>query len=80
MYSIQHYVINFVSDLRQVSGFLRVLRFPLPKKTDRYDITEILLKVVLDTITLTPRIFEILNVWRLFRTLQEIFITWTFTF
>jgi hypothetical protein len=25
MYSIQHYVIKFVSDLRQVSGFLRVL-------------------------------------------------------
>ena len=29
MYSIQHYVIQFVSDLRQVGGFLR---FPLPKK------------------------------------------------
>jgi hypothetical protein len=28
LYSIQHYVIKFVSDLRQVSGFLRVLRFP----------------------------------------------------
>ena len=28
VYSIQHYVINFVSDLRQVGGFLRVLRFP----------------------------------------------------
>jgi hypothetical protein len=27
MYSIQHYVINFVSDLRQVGGFLRVHRF-----------------------------------------------------
>jgi len=25
---LQHYVINFVSDLRQVGGFLRVLRFP----------------------------------------------------
>ena len=30
--SIQHYVINFVSDLRQVRGFLRVLRFPPRKK------------------------------------------------
>ena len=30
VYSIQHYVIRFVSDLRQVSGFLRVLRFPPP--------------------------------------------------
>ena len=27
-YSIQHYVIKFVSDLGQVSGFLRVLWFP----------------------------------------------------
>jgi hypothetical protein len=26
--AIQHYVIKFVSDLRQVGGFLRVLRFP----------------------------------------------------
>jgi len=26
-YSIQHYVIKFVSDVRQVCGFLRVLRF-----------------------------------------------------
>ena len=32
VYSIQHYVIKFVSDLRQVSGFLRVLRFPPPIK------------------------------------------------
>jgi hypothetical protein len=29
---IQHYVIKFVSDLRQVGGFIRVLRFPLPIK------------------------------------------------
>jgi len=27
---VHHYVIKFVSDLRQVAGFLRVLRFPLP--------------------------------------------------
>jgi hypothetical protein len=27
-----HYVIKFVSDLRQVSGFLRILRFPPPIK------------------------------------------------
>ena len=32
MYSIQHYVIKFVSDLRQVGGFLRVFRFPPPLK------------------------------------------------
>ena len=32
VYSIQHYVIKFVSDLRQVSGFFRVLRFSPPIK------------------------------------------------
>jgi len=30
--SIQHYVITFVSNLRQVCGFFRVLRFPQPIK------------------------------------------------
>jgi hypothetical protein len=39
-------VIMFLSDLRQVSGFLH-------QQTDRHDINEILLKVVLNTITLT---------------------------
>ena len=29
-YMIQHYVIQFVSDLQQVGGFLWVLRFPPP--------------------------------------------------
>jgi hypothetical protein len=32
VYSIQHYVIKFVSDLQQVGGFLWVLRFPPPIK------------------------------------------------
>jgi hypothetical protein len=32
VYSIQHYVIKFVSDLRQVGGFLWVIRFPPPIK------------------------------------------------
>jgi hypothetical protein len=32
VYSIQHYVIKFVSDLWQVGGFLQVLRFPPPIK------------------------------------------------
>ena len=31
-YSIQHYVIKFISDLRQVCGFLQVLGFHLPIK------------------------------------------------
>ena len=50
VYSIQHYVIKFVSDLRQVSGFLRFP--PLINKTAHHDITEIVLKVALNTITL----------------------------
>ena len=29
---VQHYVIKFVSDLRQVGGFLRVVQFPPPIK------------------------------------------------
>ena len=32
VYSMHHYMLKFVSDLRQVCGFLRVLRFPLPIK------------------------------------------------
>jgi hypothetical protein len=43
VYSIQHYVMKFVSDL-VVSSV---------NKTDNHDITEILLKVALNTITLT---------------------------
>jgi hypothetical protein len=31
-YSIQHYVIQFVRDLRQVGSFLRILWFPPPIK------------------------------------------------
>ena len=52
-----HYVIKFVRDLRQVGGFLRVLRFPPPIKrtvTDRRDIAEIFLKVALNTIIIAP--------------------------
>ena len=32
VYSIQHYVIKFVSDLRDVGGFLQVLWLPPPIK------------------------------------------------
>ena len=32
VYSIQHYVIKFVSGLRQVCGFLQVFLFPPPGK------------------------------------------------
>jgi hypothetical protein len=48
--AIQHYVIEFVSDLRQVGGFLRVLRFSSTNKIDHHDITDILVKVALNTI------------------------------
>ena len=47
VYLIQYYVIKFVSDLRQVGGFLWVLRiqwFSLvssTKKTHRHDITDV---------------------------------------
>jgi hypothetical protein len=57
VYLIQHYVIKFVSDLRQVCGFLQILWFPLPIKltaTIILNITEILLKVELNIITHNP--------------------------
>ena len=44
---------KIVGDLRQVCGFLRVLRFPLTDKTDPHDIAEILLKVALNIIKQT---------------------------
>jgi hypothetical protein len=34
------YVIKFVSDLRQVDGFLRLPRFPPPKKLYEWNIVE----------------------------------------
>jgi hypothetical protein len=49
VYLIQHYVIKFVSDRSVV--FSRVLQVSSTNKTD-HDITEILLKVVLETIIL----------------------------
>ena len=51
MFSMIHYVNKFVSDLRQVSGFLKILSFPPSIKLT--GTTEILLKVALSTITLT---------------------------
>ena len=46
-------MIMFVSDLWQVGGFLHVLRFSSTNKTGHHDINEVLLKVALNTITLT---------------------------
>jgi hypothetical protein len=51
VYSIQHYVIKFVSDL-----FTPGTPVSSINKTDRRDITEILLKVTLNAITLTLQI------------------------
>ena len=42
---LQHYLIKYVSDLRQVSGFSVGSPVFSINKTDRHDITEILLKV-----------------------------------
>ena len=47
------FLIKFVSDLRQISSFLVVLRFPPSIKTEHHNITEILMKLALNTITLT---------------------------
>ncbi len=52
VYPIQHYVIKFVSDLRQAGGFRFSQGIPVSSanKADRYDIAEILLKVALITV------------------------------
>jgi hypothetical protein len=55
---------KFVSDLRQVGGFLWVLRFPPPIKTDHHNITEILLKVAFNTITLILLRWRIIVIYR----------------
>jgi hypothetical protein len=57
---VQHCVIKFVSDLRQVGGL------PNPpvsstNKTDRHDISEILLKVALSTIKQTNKLQSVCN-------------------
>ena len=52
MYLIQHYVIEFVSYLRQVCGEKN--QVPSTNKTDHNDITEIFLQVVLNTINQKP--------------------------
>jgi hypothetical protein len=51
----QHYVIKLVSDLRQISGFLQGSAVSSTNKTDLHEITEILLKVTLNTIKQTNK-------------------------
>ena len=50
---MQHYVIQYVSVLLQVGGFFPGTPVFSTNKTDRHDITEILFKVAINTITLT---------------------------
>ena len=50
VYSIPHDVIKFVSDLWQVGGFLLSPAVSSPNKTDCHNVTEIVLKVALNTI------------------------------
>ena len=52
---VQHYVIKFVSDLRQVCGFLPGPPVSFTNKTECHDITEILLKEALNTIKQTTK-------------------------
>ena len=47
VYLIHHYVINYVIDIQKVDCFLRVLQISSINKTDRHDISEIVLKVML---------------------------------
>jgi hypothetical protein len=54
---VQHYVIKFVRDLRQVGVFSAGIPVSSTNKTDCHDITEILLKVALNTIKQTNKIF-----------------------
>jgi len=54
VYSIQHYVIKFVSDIRQFCSFLRELWFPPPIKLTATNGTEILLKVALNSMYPNP--------------------------
>jgi hypothetical protein len=60
VYSIQHYVIKLVSDLRHAGRWIsRGTAVSSTNITIRHDITEILLKVMLNTIT--PPIFFLKN-------------------
>jgi hypothetical protein len=49
---MQHYVIKFVSDLRQVGGFPQAL-VSSPNRIDRHDIIEISLTLALNAVNQT---------------------------
>ena len=54
VYSIQHYVIKYVSDLWQTRWLSPATPVSSTSKTNHHDITEILLKAALNTINPTP--------------------------
>ena len=60
VYAIQHYVIKFVSHLGAGHWFSPDIPVSSTNKTDLHDITEILLKVQINTVilTLTPLLDE----------------------
>ena len=62
VYLIQHYVIKFVSDLRQVGGFFLGTLVSSTNKTDHHDIAEILLEMALNTIHQTKPTWQGHNV------------------
>ena len=61
--SKQHYAIKFDDDLRQFGGFLRILHsaFFNKKNPGRHDITEIMLKMALNTINPPYSIYLLSN-------------------
>jgi magnesium-transporting ATPase (P-type) len=64
VYSLQHYVIRFIdNDLQQVCGFLKDYPVSSANKSDHHHIAEILLKVVLNTITITISLHQFLVVY-----------------
>jgi hypothetical protein len=54
VYLMQHYVIKFVNDFSTGPWFSQSTQVSSTNKTDHHYITEILLKVVLNTITINP--------------------------
>jgi hypothetical protein len=58
VYSLQLYVMKFVSDLWQVCGFLLLFQFPPPRKLT-HDITEILFKAALNIVVLIQPMYKL---------------------
>ena len=59
VYSLQLYVMKFVSDLWQVCGFLLLFQFPPPRKLTCHNITEILFKAALNIVVLIHPMYKL---------------------